>query len=558
MKKKIFKTMAKDSLNNQPINSDHEHNISYANESCPLSQIVRFERNASVYRKFDFGPWYGVGIDNITSACQQQIHRFLDKQDSNVTITTVITYCRSGLRTFLDFAAGQRTLANHDLSVQDINRNMINGYLNYLKDKGLTKVGQRTKYNAIKSVIVALGKRGVITYNQSGDEALLPRVPFSNVNKPYPTIPPLSDSDRNRFAVVVRRAVAPIWNDDVIVTTELLAYALIVVALHTGRNTTPLLEMTRDCLHDHPKPGRKFLVLSKRRGYNTSKVVLRSIDSSEEEQSSTFAVHNNTERLINRVLTLTVDIAAKAPSHLKDRVWVCLSGASHSVGTIVGLTTSNLHKAFAKISEDLGLTDTEGFPLRVNISRLRKKFGNRIYEILNGDIAATAIALGNTPKVTGDNYLAPDENSKRNWRFMGEILVTELLSNKIGASYKDTPTGKCNNSKTIEFSPPYAGATCIQFTNCVKCKHYAVTTDDLHKLFSFYFRVYQEREFMDKKRWAQVFGHIPRLIDNYIIAEGLKRNVFKKDEVDIARERARSNPHPFWATDVLPSLALIS
>ncbi|MEE4811768.1 phage integrase SAM-like domain-containing protein [Pseudomonas alliivorans] len=557
MKKKIFRKIAEEpsaKKSADPVAEAEEHESS---EYYSISPIVKFERNASVYRSFDFGRWYGVGIDDITSVCQEQICRFLDKKDSNLATATVISYCRSGLRAFLDFIASQRKLQKHDITTRDINRNMVDGYLNYLKEKGLSKVGQRTKYNAIKSVLVALGRRGIIEYIQAGDESLFPRVPFTNINRTESVIPPLTESEKNRFASAVRRAVAPIWNDDVIINTHLLACALIVVALHTGRNTTPLLEMTRDCLHDHPKPGRKFLVLWKRRGYNTSKVVLRSIETPK-ESSSIFSVRNNVESLINRILYLTSDIAEKAPPHLRNRMWVCLSGATHNAGTIVSISTSNLHSAFAKISEESGLTDTAGLPLRVNISRLRKKFGNRIYEILNGDIAATAVALGNTIKVTGDNYLAPDENSKRNWRFMGELLVSELLSNTIGASYKDTPTGKCNISRSTEYQSERAGATCIQFINCVRCKHYAVTADDLYKVFSFYFRVYKEREHMNKKRWTKTLGHIPRLIDNFIINEGLKRSLFKKEDVDKARELARTCPHPYWATDALPSLDIIS
>ncbi|MEK2612300.1 phage integrase SAM-like domain-containing protein [Pseudomonas shirazensis] len=558
MKKKIFRKIEEKAERQQSATPIAEADEYGSSEPYRLAHVVKFERNATVYRSFDFSRWYGVGIDDITSACQEQICRFLNKQDSNVSIATVISYCRSGLRTFLDFIASHRSRENRNLAASDINRNIINGYLKYLKEKGLSKVGQRTKYNAIKSVLVALCKRGIIEDSQTGDGSLFPRVPFTNINRAFPVIQPLTENEKIRFANAVRRAVAPIWNDDVSINTHLLACALIVVALHTGRNTTPLLEMTRDCLHDHPKPGRKFLVLWKRRGYNTSKVVLRSSKAPEEERPTTFAVRNNIDSLINRILYLTSDIAEKAPPHLRNRMWVCLSGASHNAGTIVGLSTSNLHKSFARIIEESGLTDTSGLPLRVNISRLRKKFGNRIYEILNGDIAATAAALGNTPKITGDNYLAPDENSKMNWRFMGELLVSELLSNTIGASYKDTPTGKCNNSTPEEYQSEQAGATCMQFINCVRCKHYAVTADDLYKLFSFYFRVYKEREHANKKLWAKTLGHIPRLIDKFIISEGLKRGLFKKEEIDKARERARTCPHPFWATDLLPSLEIIS
>ncbi|MNN78948.1 hypothetical protein D3C81_1955500 [compost metagenome] len=63
---------------------------------------------------------------------------------------------------------------------------------------------------------------------------------------------------------------------------------------------------------------------------------------------------------------------------------------------------------------------------------------------------------------------------------------------------------------------------------------------------------------MDKRRWAREYAHIPRLIDHYIIAEGLRRGAFKTEAVEAARERARNEPHPFWSVDLIASLEVLS
>ena len=81
-----------------------------------------------------------------------------------------------------------------------------------------------------------------------------------------------------------------------------------------------------------------------------------------------------------------------------------------------------------------------------------------------------------------------------------------------------------------------------------------MTAQDLYKLFSFYFRVLAERSRMEKRRWAREYSHIPRLIDDYIVAEGLRRGTFKAAVVDAAREHARTLPHPFWSVDFVESL----
>ena len=212
----------------------------------------------------------------------------------------------------------------------------------------------------------------------------------------------------------------------------------------------------------------------------------------------------------------------------------------------------------SRLVAEYDLKDSDGKPLRINISRLRKTFASRIFELTNGDLATTASALGNTPRVADQSYLAPSEDARRNWQFLGEVLVEELLTATIGATYKENPLGRCGNPVNGQFAPKREGAICMNFINCLRCKDYAVTAEDLYKLFSFYYRVLSERSRMDKRRWAREYAYIPRLIDHYIVAEGLRRDIFKAAAVDAARERARTKPHPFWSVDLIASLEVFS
>ena len=63
---------------------------------------------------------------------------------------------------------------------------------------------------------------------------------------------------------------------------------------------------------------------------------------------------------------------------------------------------------------------------------------------------------------------------------------------------------------------------------------------------------------MDKRRWARDYAHIPRLIDDYIVVEGLRRGVFKLSDVETAREHARTDPHPFWSSDLVQDLDVLT
>ena len=130
------------------------------------------------------------------------------------------------------------------------------------------------------------------------------------------------------------------------------------------------------------------------------------------------------------------------------------------------------------------------------------------------------------------------------------MLVQELLTNTLGATER-TPVGRCSDAKTGEYAPKRDGGICQSFLNCLRCRNYAVTGDDLWRLFSFYWRVLRERPRVDKRRWDQQLAHIPRLIERDVIEAGLARKVFKQAEVDAARDRARRDPHPFWATPTI-------
>src|SRR5512134_2651718 len=66
----------------------------------PSNTVVRFPDNAAGARTFDFGPWYGFGIDQLAYACQKQIERLVDRQDLDLEPSTVVSYCQAGLRPF--------------------------------------------------------------------------------------------------------------------------------------------------------------------------------------------------------------------------------------------------------------------------------------------------------------------------------------------------------------------------------------------------------------------------------------------------------------------------
>ncbi len=143
-----------------------------------------------------------------------------------------------------------------------------------------------------------------------------------------------------------------------------------------------------------------FLVLWKRRGHNTSKIALRG-DSGGKRIEAMPGVKWPVVRLIQRVIELAEPLRAEAPEHLANRVWLYRKRRTANAGDVAALDSRALDAFSRKLVTDYGLTDAHGKPLQLNISRLRKTFANRVFELLDGDLGSTAIALGNSPQVAG-------------------------------------------------------------------------------------------------------------------------------------------------------------
>jgi hypothetical protein len=519
----------------------------------PAETSVKFQRGVgSGAMQFDFDKWYGLSIDSITYACQRQIERFLDGQDREFTDLTVRALCQSGLSQFLDYLMQLSIALRRELTLADVTRDTIDGYLLSLRDSGVSTRTQKNYYTHTRSVLKELCRRRLIDEVTKGGNTTFPRNPFPGVHRGDRGERPLPKAQRQAFSVAVKAAVMPLFSDDVEPTSELLGYALLIIALHTGRNTWPILEMTRDCLHVHPRDDKLFLVLYKRRGHSQTKVVLRSDEEQDTGLHSMPTVRPSVARLVRRVFELSDRLRDEAPPALRGRVWLFrkrkAGRGAGAAGDISALTTSTLERAIMLLVEKYNLKDTDGAPLRLNVSRLRKTFVNRIYEILDGDVLATASAVGDSVSVTDISYLRPGEHAEKNWKFMGDVMVSELLADTLGATER-TPVGRCSDPEHGDHAPKRDGAACMNFLNCMRCRNYVVTGDDLYRLFSFYWRIFAEKARMAPKRWKREFAHIIRLIDRDVIDAGLSKGIFKKSVVESQRERARHTPHPFWQSE---------
>ncbi len=200
-----------------------------------------------------------------------------------------------------------------------------------------------------------------------------------------------------------------------------------------------------------------------------------------------------------------------------------------------------LHMArFARSNQ---LRDDRGRPLIVNTRRMRKTFINRIYEKSSGDLFVTAQIANNTPRVSDFHYLMAPDDGERAFAIAGSRVV-EILKNssklKKGTTYLRTAIAGCQDPLFGERAPGDGHTYCEKFMHCFSCKNMVVAGNDLHRMYSFYWFLTNRLASVRSTPMYGYFKAILRLIDEDIATR------FDQRSTELAKLKARENPHPIW------------
>jgi hypothetical protein len=496
--------------------------------------IVFPENNATGGKAFDFSPFYGFGYDDITKACQRTIQELLAEAikslGNTLSVTTIVNYCRNGLNHFLPFCKLMVSALGHELNLININRGLVDQYIAHLASDGNKLTTQRLNYTNTKSILTAMSKRGLIP----GD--IFPKNPYPNNNRQTKGQRPLSNAERKQVIRSLKTELLRVEKKTGALSSYDLVVCMLGIATRTGLNPTPISELPVNCLRPHPlKENRQLLVSYKRRGNTTQIQSLRKIDDIELLRT----VMMDVSQIINIVAIANAKIREK--SHYPDRLFVFQLTQGPDYGNASRISAHILRKSINTFVKRFNLRNDDGHPLVLNVMRLRKTFENRIWELSGQDPFITAALGGHSVKVSNDHYLEAPAESEENWRMMGEIRVAELLeqNNSTVQPKSNTPVAGCKDSR-FGHRAPKNGQHCSEFLNCFRCRSFVVTGEDLYRLFSLYWLLVSERKLMGPRRWSQYYAHIIRIIDNQIAPQ------FDTIKVQVARDKAQAEPHPFW------------
>jgi len=349
---------------------------------------------------------------------------------------------------------------------------------------------------------------------------------------------------------------------------EVLTIYLLVIAARSGRNPSPLMDARRDALLPHPVKPHSIMMLQlfKNRGNATSIQAFRYSDTVED----VISVPMDVVTLFHEIDKMTAPLVREVPTEMNDRLWLYRISRGKDAGTVRVL--DRYYDSTNAIVARHGLTDIDGKPLKLNISRLRTTFTMRMWQLTGGDLFRTAKLAGNVPAVTDRHYLAPTPEMEANHRRFGLVMHADLsgaldnhnalaaLSLEVGvppeqlvniASGKNnTGVGRCRDPLHGAMAPG-DGNLCERWLACFRCPDQLVMESDMYRLYSFYYLLLKERFFLQQERWEEIYGPIIHIIDNEIVKPNVRtlqnpKGCFDPLRVKRMREQAEHDPHPMW------------
>lgn len=526
-KRKSFKAIAVDAVEE------------LAEQPASLSTLIEFPPNPTMVRRFDFAPWVGIGMDDVVSSFVLVITRMRDEVKPRTA--TVVSYCRAGLRYFLDYLVEKKVT-----HLAQIDSDLIEGYIAWLRLSGVGDSTQQSRYRHAKAVLVDLVANNVLDSGQvafTGNQ--FPRVTDSRV-----PARPLGWTDRKHLIAALKADLIAIAKGDFDGTdAAAMVILMLAVALRTGLNTTPMLELRVDCLQPHPLLKRQLLLrYVKYRSGSDGRTLVRAPRADVDERRAGMDV----AAIIQLVLKRTEVLRKEAAEEHKDLLWLFRRTDKEDVPPAV-VTSATIAQQVQWFVNRHNLVDEHGRRLVITIQRLRKTLENRLWQLSGGDLRAVARAMNHLPAVADAHYLLPSPEAERNHNFLGQALVASWRS-QVGAGVpaeaEVTPTGRCSDAIKGERAPQN-GDPCMDFMSCFTCRSYVLVEDerDLHRLFSFYWFLNRERENAKTPEWRSHYTATISLIDK---VTGEK---FDAAGVAAARERAHESPIKFWRTPIVMEAA---
>lgn len=502
----------------------------------PNDTLVRLPQNSLERRYLNFSPFYGHGYDDITLACQLTLEKLtadsLSTNGQTLSVITIITYFNNGLKNLASFLSLLRSVSEEDLTMADLTAESIRQFVQHLQTSTLGYSAQKNSYSHAKNLLLNAHRCGF--WAEADIKSVFPRNPFPNSNRRSMGERALSKNEKRQVVRGLRLEMERIVGEAGPLTAFDLTVCVLSIALSTGMNPTPILELLTDCVQPHPlKVNLRLLVSFKRRGRNTQVVALRK----SQDVAEMASIHLHAADAIALIVERNADLRTSYSE--PQRLLVHESQGSKNQGALIRLNSRRLSVYSSQFVECHQMVTDDGKPMTLNVSRLRKTLLNRVWELSGQDPLIAARTGRHSPQTGNAHYWEAPPEAESNMRFIGEARAKDLLEKANIIATDRTPVASCKDAMHGQRAPKNGGV-CTDFLGCFRCKSFVVTGNDLYRLFSFYWAAVRGHDSFGGKRWTKYLRQVIRLIDSEIAPQ------FDPELVNAQRDKAHADPHPFW------------
>lgn len=543
--------------------SDVANTVRSVVDSPPLS-VIDFKKivpngRFGESKKLNFEKWLNRGIDDWVWAVVAALVANL--KSGRLEIQSVHT---RGIQVgqFLNFLTEDRStpLTRSPRELQPVHISMFVGWLkDRQKRTGHSANTVRGDYQGTKAVLTnVLDEIGI----RANHLNFFPRRVLPNMNfRDTGAAPPYSEKEQARMAAALRSELSDHHHGRIALSSsEVVSLYFLIVAMRTGGNLTPLIEMSRTALKPGLLPGVMVLAMHKHRG---KRVVERAVGGPLKgggKVETPLLMQMDVVAVINRALESSEALVPEAPHNIRDRVWLYRSSSPLDRGMVRCLTDDQLRYNWPRMVKRRSLETDEGSPLIITVQRLRKSFAKRAWKLSEGDPVAVASLLGNSPQVADRHYLSIDDHIKADAaNFLNTEFAVQLRDGQppVARSKNSTvssealpmltPAGRCEDTIHGHLAPKDGIRHCDLFVHCISCPSFAVVgeVDDLWRLFSF-------------KRYAETeLATWPAANDGRSTIRSLYRDAIESIEpfalrsfgarlVRAGKAKTEEGVHPFW------------
>jgi hypothetical protein len=454
-------------------------------------------------------------------------------RSGRVTASTLKTVLRAMRGSFLPWLTERHSAKRKIWSLSSIDRDLLEAYAENLANKH----SPASAYNLYSHLLIIMRLGHELNLCASPYEMGMQRR-MSYCRNGTKSTKPYSKYELSQISIVLHKYLIQIRSDPNVVPQQVaLAVYFSLMALRTGFNASSLLLLSRDALREHPlRPGYSLLVSYKTRARKEVQFVSKWLDSVDK----TAICDSSVESLYRELLDYTHELT-QGCSDGGGRAFV-RGPLRRTEGTSpIPLTLDDVSGAIRGwLGRRHVFTDEQGQRFWPSPRRFRATLASRAFELAGGDPLVVAKILGNAgPTVAAHYVAAPKEAVVEFHRAMVELR--QRLEGAV-ASFSPTPVSGCSDPLEGRYAPKNGVTYCERWTSCFKCPNQVITgeANELWRLYSFYWALQSKSQFLRRTpAWPLVRFAIKAMQTAVVERFG--------ERASIAMERARRNPHPFWA-----------